>query len=313
MATPSFTVTKLHRYPVKGLGADALETVQLHSHAFPDDRRYALWQTDKQEWRNDQWRHKENFMCAFTHPQLLARYETSYLIVKSCSSGDDDDPQQQHQRILTLKDRRTNQVPVGPLHLETETGRSALASFLSQQSNQPVRCITSCANGDFHFGNTATGVNKNGDPKARCMHVVFQATVDALAAKMGRPLRATRFRPNIVLQSREAAAFQEFAWIGKTLEATITTRDTSNDNGKNTASGGAARPRVKLKILNKTVRCQGVSVDPLDDPEHTVPLDIPELLMRHFPEHGPYLGVYCVLEEPGTLSLGDTLRLVGDD
>ena len=63
---------------------------------------------------------------------------------------------------------------------------------------------------------------------------------------------------------------------------------------------------MKLKILNKTVRCDGVSVDPLD-PEAV--LDIPKLLTQNFPEHGPYLGVYAVIEDPGVISLGDTVAL----
>ena len=79
-------------------------------------------------------------------------------------------------------------------------------------------------------------------------------------------------------------AWGEFAWIGKTLVA----------------------GDLRLKVVSKTVRCKGVSIDPLD-PENV--LDIPGLLMKHFPEHGPYLGVYCVVEAEGTLSIGDKLHM----
>ena len=50
-----------------------------------------------------------------------------------------------------------------------------------------------------------------------------------------------------------------------------------------------------------------VSVDPLnlDLPE----LDIPGLLVKHFPEHGPYLGVYAVVESGGGLGMGDEVYL----
>ena len=75
--------------------------------------------------------------------------------------------------------------------------------------------------------------------------------------------------------------------IGKTLEA---------------ESSG-----LKLKVINKTVRCKGVSVDPLDIDNV---LDIPALLIKHFPEQGPFLGVYCIVETEGSLSLGDRLRLL---
>jgi uncharacterized protein YcbX len=117
---------------------------------------------------------------------------------------------------------------------------------------------------------------------------VFQATVDALQEKIGVPLNPTRFRPNIVLKS-DAPAWSEFEWIGKTL-----------------VSESSGNP-LKLKVINKAVRCKAVSVDPLD-PENV--LDIPELLTKHFREHGPYLGVYCAVEEPGSLSIGEKLYLV---
>jgi MOSC domain-containing protein YiiM len=39
-------------------------------------------------------------------------------------------------------------------------------------------------------------------------------------------------------------------------------------------------------------------------------LDIPELLIKHFPEHGPYLGVYAVVDAPGKLSTGDTFEIL---
>jgi len=267
-------VTTLNRCAVKGLGADDLEEVELTTSSFPDDRRYALWQTTQQPWKEDEWLHKENFLCAFTHPQLLSQFTTSF-----CSGH------------LVLKQRATGRVLLGgPVDLESHKGRSVLAQYLSQQAGVPVQCISS-QDGDFHFGNTRTGTALNNDRKARCMHIVFQSTVDALAAKIGKAsLNPTRFRPNIVLQG-SMAPFQELQWIGKLLV--------------NDKRGGA-----KLRIINKTVRCDGVGVDPLDDSNPKEQLDIPALLMQHFPEHGPYLGVYCVLEESGTLSKGDTLKLI---
>lgn len=48
-------------------------------------------------------------------------------------------------------------------------------------------------------------------------------------------------------------------------------------------------------------------MDPLD-PNNV--LDIPRLLVDHFPEHGPFLGVYAVVDAPGMLSLEDELRLL---
>jgi hypothetical protein len=63
-----------------------------------------------------------------------------------------------------------------------------------------------------------------------------------------------------------------------------------------------------LSVISKTVRCRGVSVDPDDDPP--VVLDIPGLLVEHFPTHGPYLGVYAVVDRPGRIAVNDRLEVV---
>jgi hypothetical protein len=77
-----------------------------------------------------------------------------------------------------------------------------------------------------------------------------------------------------------------------------------------------------MKILSTTVRCEGIGIDPLDPNREKV--DIPKLLAKHYPEYGPYLGVYASLEvidgnvdgngnDIGIdilLSVGDTLELL---
>jgi uncharacterized protein YcbX len=113
--------------------------------------------------------------------------------------------------------------------------------------------------------------------------------VKALAAAIGsheNTLSPTRFRPNIVLSGENLRPFSEFDWIGKSIQ------NCSN---------------LRMKVISKTVRCKGVSVDPLnlDLPD----VDIPRLLVKHFPEHGPYLGVYAVVESGGDLNLGDEVFL----
>ena len=159
-------VTALNRYAVKGLSADALEHVDLKSNCFPDDRRFALLQNGR-KWKEKEWLHKENFLCAFTHPDLLAKFESSYRVVQAS----DDTGVDIEQRILEMRDRASGKMLVGPLHMETEQGRERLAAFLSEQSGEEVVCVTSI-DGAFQFGNTSSGF-KNGDANARTIHVSF--------------------------------------------------------------------------------------------------------------------------------------------
>ena len=126
------------------------------------------------------------------------------------------------------------------------------------------------------------------------VHIVNAATVaavsDAAVREGGAPLRPSRFRANVVLAG--LPAWEEFSWVGRTVEL------------------GEAR----LKVLSRTVRCEATNFDPwspaaapaasgtaddtADDtsarrPDGEEGEDVPGLIQRHFPEHGPYLGVYA--------------------
>ena len=80
--------------------------------------------------------------------------------------------------------------------------------------------------------------------------------------------------------------------------------------GKSIAVKDEEDERLVLDVVSTTVRCEGVGVDPLDTSAGVLP--IPALLSKHFPQHGPYLGVYAVVREGGRLSIGDTLTLCTD-
>lgn len=299
-------VDGLYRYAVKGLSADALEKVQLlEAGTFPDDRRFALMKessssTNPFDPQNPEWIHKENFMCAFTDPHLMARYRASYSI-RVLNQDETDDSKKLYEygtpcdtivrahdgttsTLLTLFERSTDEKVLGPLDLSTPKGREALAEFFSEKSGTPLVCVTA----DNHqFGNTSSGWKQNKD--TRTVHIVNESTVKALESVIGKAnlvLHPARFRPNIVLKNDNLKPFSEFDWIGKSLQC---------------------GPSLRLEVISKAVRCKGVNVDPLDPQNSEV--DIPRLLAKHFPEHGPYLGIYAVVRRGGQISLGDDVRL----
>lgn len=102
------------------------------------------------------------------------------------------------------------------------------------------------------------------------------------------PLIATRFRPNQVIDG--PPAFSEFDWVKQKQSLMV--------------SGGG-----RLRALTRTVRCRATGIDP-EEPGGREEIDLPALLAKHFPEHGPYLGIYACLEEaPLSLRVGDTLAV----
>lgn len=387
-------VVSLHRYAVKGLSGDALSHVYVQSagETFPDDRRYALKTIQPSAaaaaaavsssdcFQEGEWRHKGEFVCAFTAPELLAHLQTSYSVHSNLPASDHsraypwDAPSNNNnhhhrhhracrtsstttnnnnksntvliRRLLSIRDRCTGLSLVHPpLDLAVDRDRRRLSDFLGAYTNRDVVCwvatgattttttrttdstdttagseeTTTTVRGEVlqgnrlhthQFGNTSSGYKQRGD--TRTIHLIHQHTVNALGHKIQQQqqqppnnLNPLRFRPNIVLdetdtdnndESSTSMAFCEFDWIGKQLQVVPVSPSLDDP------------PPFTMTVLTKTVRCQGVSVDPqrLYDP----PLDIPALLVQHFPQHGPYLGVYATIDTPGFLRVGDTLQVL---
>jgi uncharacterized protein YcbX len=159
---------------------------------------------------------------------------------------------------------------------------------MSQLSGKDVVCVTQSEDNEHHlfqFGNTGSGWKQRND--TRTVHIINESTVQEFSqAISGKDhfLTATRFRPNVIIHG--PPPFSEFDWV--------------NNNCR------LIEPRsgLELTVISKTVRCNGVSVDP-SDPD--IVLDIPHLLTTHFPQHGPYLGVYAVVDKPGSLRIKDDL------
>lgn len=289
LSPSSMTVTKLLRYAVKGLSGDELSSVTLtpNDKTFPDDRRFALFKESSShkifDENEPEWLHKENFLCAFSDPEMMANFQSSYQIIKCEESSE-------IKRLLTLRRRSEGsggplefKHALGPIDLNTEDGRQELSNFFAQPSlaNERLKCISqNVSESHTHqFGNTSSGVKKNLG-ETRTVHLVNEATIRDVEEKFGMILNPSRFRPNIVVDGLEP--WKEFEFVGKRLRII---KSNSSESKSSFAS-------LELQVLSKTVRCAGVGVDPFD-PKQKV--DIPQLLSKHFPEHGPYLGVYAVI------------------
>lgn len=307
LSSSSIRVTDLYRYAVKGLSGDRLDRVVLNQvgETFPDDRRYALLREEKRDaWKEGEWLHKENFLCAFSDHEFFAQFQSSYHVIHGTGDGkasiDErfmsqglpydvfDDAAASTQRLLTLRQRKTGMVLLNHLNLQCESDRARLAEFFSRASGKAVTCVTSSSSGrhEHQFGNTSSGYKQRGD--TRTVHIINQATIDEMSKTLKVPsLQAKRFRPNIVLNG--VPAWEEFSWVG-------TKQLVEKESG------------LTLTVISRTVRCKGVSVDPEDYPEGAT-LDIPRLLAENYPEHGPYLGVYAVLDAPGSMQIGSEFIL----
>jgi hypothetical protein len=173
------------------------------------------------------------------------------------------------------------------------------------QLRRAVRLVESEA-GVHHFGNTPVGFKSakrpDGDSSGSIVHIVNAETVRCLSAAAGLedsdvghcndatmreraeegPLAPSRFRPNIVLNG--LPAWSEFNWVGQHVRI----------------------GSVTFKVLSRTVRCDATNVDARAGCGRPV-LDVPALLNVHFPDHGPFLGVYARVVDGGVLNVGDAV------
>ena len=172
-----------------------------------------------------------------------------------------------------------------------------------------------------------SGVKNTDTNNTRTVHIVNAATVREVSAAIFHNgtnssttllplLNPTRFRPNIVIDGPDLQPWDEFNWIGKSLQIVPAASSRSTSSGASATSSSLSSSSDEyctMKILQRTVRCNGISLDPEDNTHgngHGVALDIPKLLTHHFPQHGPYLGVYAHIETGGTIELGDTIRII---
>lgn len=271
-------VISLSRWAVKGLSADSLRSVRLSPGAtFPNDRRWALLDLESRgasEWdaTAPQWLHKENFVCAFTASELLSRYDTSFDDALGMLSV--------RRKAYHSGGGRREEPAILSESLHSVAGRDAISEFFSEATGKAVRVVTADAREHVHqFGNTGSGVKRNND--TRTIHLINAATVRELSEACGVAIEPERFRANVVIDG--IAPWEEFSWVV--------------GGGEEGGKKGALRiGSASLEVLSRTVRCDGVS-------DGTI--DVPAALIEHFPEHGPYLGVYAQVRGEGDVSVGD--------
>jgi len=279
-------VTDLWRYAVKGLDRDELSSVELLTNAgFPKDRTWALHFVDAEERFNEATpaaldvtsqgseQVKMGGASRWLHKSNFLCAFTAPALGKFHTTFDD--------ATDTLVVRRRNsgeQLLVARLSDMAERKRAE--AFFTKEHGRAVRIVT--ADGAHHFGNTPVGFKHH--PSGCVIHLVNAATVAALGEAASTTFHASRFRPNIVV--RGAPAWSEFAWVGRSVRL-----------------GDAT-----LEVLSRTVRCEATNFDGRQDASEGVPkLDVPKLLASHFPQHGPYLGVYLRVVQGGIVRKGDVL------
>lgn len=183
-------VERLYRYPVKGLTAEALETIEVQTgQALPWDRAFALAQGDSGfDPAAPVFMHKSKFMCLLKNARI-AHLRAAF------------DP---HGRVLTIQAPDKSQVACSPL---TPAGRARIGAFLTDYLGDEAR-------GEPSFHHVPGHVFA--DQRTPVISLLSLSSLHAFERDIGAVRDPIRFRANVYFSGD--VPWCEFDWIGRTLE-----------------------------------------------------------------------------------------------
>lgn len=182
-------VTSIHRYPVKGLSAETLETVELETdRLIPFDRRFAIAHGSAPvDPAAPEWHSKAHFLQVMSVPKLAA-LETVF-----------DDA------TATLEIRRNGrQIARGDL--TSRTGCTVIEQFFAAYAKSDLRGAPKVVD---------LGQRGYTDTDAPYLSVINLASVRDLERVVGRTVDPMRFRGNLLVDGLEP--WVEMGWVGRTL------------------------------------------------------------------------------------------------
>src|SRR3546814_3948703 len=188
-AMSSVIVSRLCRYPVKGLSAELLDAIELRpGRTIAHDRRFAVAHgTAPIDPAAPKWLPKAHFLQLRSNPRLAAvaaEYDAA-------------------STTLALK-RGGRTVAHGDL--STQTGRTVIEQFFAAYMSGELRGAPRLVDGgDAGFT----------DADAPFVSIINHASLGDLGRVVGGPVDPTRFRGNILLDGAEPWA--EFGWLGRRL------------------------------------------------------------------------------------------------
>src|SRR5438445_3351454 len=112
--------------------------------------------------------------------------------------------------------------------------------------------------------------------------LISRQTVARIAEESGTKENSWRFRPNLLVDLKDARPFDELQWVGKTLRI-----------------GSAAR----IAITEVDQRCVMITLDPATGESS------PEILKCVVQKHGQSAGIYATVLTPGEVRAGDPILL----
>lgn len=184
-------IAGIYRYPVKGLSADALASVNVTpGETLPFDRAWAI-ENGPSRFDPEAPAHlpKVAFLMLM-RDERLATLEARF--------------DQENRRLTLLRGGR--QVAGGDL--TARSGRQIIEQFLGAYMRESLRGPPRILSAEGHSFS---------DTRAKRLHIVSRASVRELERVMGRAVDPLRFRPNLIVDG--LAPWSEMEWVGREISA----------------------------------------------------------------------------------------------
>ncbi len=228
-------VAELHRYPVKSMRGQTVNSIDVGWTGFDGDRQYAFFKPQD----------KSRF------PWLTGRDYAEMLLFTA--------------HYVDERDTRTSRVSVtAPDGMVHDVASETLLAMLQTAYEDEVSLL--------QLGRGAFDLMP--------VSIIGQGTIDAVGAQSGRDVGCVRFRPNIVIDTGI-----EREWLDGCLIF------------------GDAASGVRLRANKPIGRCSMITIDPATGTRE------PEVMRTVVERFQNEIGIYCVPERLGALSVGDKVWL----
>jgi uncharacterized protein YcbX len=131
---------------------------------------------------------------------------------------------------------------------------------------------------------------KHGIFDEACVSVISLGTVHYVERESGRDIDLRRFRPNVVIETNSAEAFEEDKWVGRTLMF---------------GDGNGSDPKAAIGVIMRDERCVMVNLDPDTAERDSAVMKTVVRLNENC------AGVYSTVVRTGELRVGQVVTLGG--
>jgi uncharacterized protein YcbX len=290
-------ITGLYRYPVKSLGGEAVESLEIGASGPVGDRNWAVLDAETQEIRSaKRWPALLGLHARYLEVPIADAFGDAVspvgLTAPDGSTARSDDPDVDAW-LSTQLGRPARLSARQPAHLRAHY-RLAHGKRTPQEIAADIDLLTDevlpdfDATDDMLLAQLKTYATPPGSyVDAFPAHLVSQNALDSLAALSGLDTSVERFRPNLLVSVDDGGDRPELGWIGRRLVAGDLT----------------------LAIRSSTMRCSMPA-----RPQPLLRLDAEPKLTRALVDHCQRtLGVNVVIERSGTVHRGDLVRVMDED